>query len=225
MQQLERIKTKFDELRKIDTDFSVFGSETHRYVFHPVLTEDALVAFEQTNDLTLPDDYRLFLKEIGNGGAGPFYGLLPLEDNEDQRTTPNTAFGFTAENPCLLEKYDAYDEKIDNAKTDEEEQALWDLKEFLLDADYEKATNGITFLCHEGCCMFSVLILKGAERGTVWWFNFSDQVGVVPIVLEKQQVSFLDWYEMWLDASLDSVKNGTKAFSTYGQFVGLDNIV
>jgi len=37
-----------------------------------------LVAFESSNGMQLPEDYRLFLATVGNGGAGPFYGLEPL---------------------------------------------------------------------------------------------------------------------------------------------------
>jgi hypothetical protein len=37
-----------------------------------------LAAFESTNRIGLPNDYRQFLAMIGNGGAGPFYGLARL---------------------------------------------------------------------------------------------------------------------------------------------------
>ena len=94
-----------------------------------------------------------------------------------------------------------------------------------MDEEYQNAVKGITFLCHEGCGMFNVLILKGKESGNVWWFNFSDEVGVVPILHKGRQISFFDWYEIWLDESLEYFKSGKKLFSTYGQFVDLDNIV
>ena len=225
MKQLERVKDKFNKLKNIDKDYKIFGSEYHKYTFAPVLSEAEVLAFENEHNLTLPDDYKSFLMEIGNGGAGPFYGLLSLEDNEDQFTNLYSDFEFTREKPCLLEKYDEYDEKIENAETDEEEQVLWDLKDSLIEKEYMNAVKGITFLCHEGCGMFNVLILKGKDAGTVWWFNFSDQVGVVPVLYKEKQVNFLDWYEMWLDESLDYLKNGKKSFSTYGEFVGLDNMI
>ena len=225
MNQLERIKDKINTLRNADKEFKIFGSECHRYNFKPVLSGDGVSAFEKKHNLILSDDYKFFLMEVGNGGAGPFYGLLSLEDNEDQTVDPDSDFEFTFEKPCVLEKYDEYDEKIENAETEEEEQELWDLKDSLLNKEYLNAVKGITFLCHEGCCMFNVLILKGKARGTVWWFNFSDQAGVLPVLYDGKPVSFLDWYEMWLDESLEYLKSGKKAFSTYGEFADLNNLI
>jgi hypothetical protein len=65
-------------LRAADTSFRVFGSEQHRYSFGPTLSESELAAFESTNRIGLPNDYRRFLAMVGDGGAGPFYGLARL---------------------------------------------------------------------------------------------------------------------------------------------------
>ena len=227
MKQLERIKQKLKELKATDVNFEVFGSEEHRYSFNPVLTENEITSFEKKHNLTLAEEYRLFIKEIGNGGAGPFYGLLSLEDNEDQSVNLDFDFPFDAENPLSLDKYAEYNEKIAGAyeaNNMDEEQALTDLKDSLIEEEYQNAIKGITFLCHEGCCMFNVLILKGKDKGTVWWFNFSDEVGVLPIIHKEKSVSFLDWYEIWLDDSLEFFKSDKKPFSTYGQFICQDNI-
>jgi hypothetical protein len=41
---------------------------------------ETVVQFEKHHNITLPDDYRRFILQAGNGGAGPHYGLLPLEN-------------------------------------------------------------------------------------------------------------------------------------------------
>jgi len=78
-------------LREADTDFRVFGADNHRYQIGPTLSEQQLQEFEAKHKILLPEDYRLYLKLIGNGsgrslppepnaswmvaGAGPDYGL------------------------------------------------------------------------------------------------------------------------------------------------------
>ncbi len=46
--------------------------------FGPRLTEAQLEAFEAAYGVTLPAEYRWFLRELGDGGPGPAYGLLAL---------------------------------------------------------------------------------------------------------------------------------------------------
>jgi hypothetical protein len=43
---------------------------------NPCLKEAEISAFEKRYHIELPQDYRLFLMEVGNGGKGPpYYGL------------------------------------------------------------------------------------------------------------------------------------------------------
>ncbi|WP_336769605.1 hypothetical protein [Bacillus bombysepticus] len=42
------------------------------------LTASELSLFEKENDVILPEECRLFLTKVGNGGAGPYYGLLSV---------------------------------------------------------------------------------------------------------------------------------------------------
>ncbi len=67
-----------DRLRSVDTNFRIFGSKEHRYHLGPILSDAELSIFESSNRIQLPNDYRQFLSTIGNGGAGPFYGLASL---------------------------------------------------------------------------------------------------------------------------------------------------
>src|SRR3954463_3427399 len=79
-EQLQRIKTKLEELKSLDRGFSLFGSPGHRYKLNRVLPLQIIRQFEETHNVKLPGAYVQFLTELGNGGAGPFYGLEPFEN-------------------------------------------------------------------------------------------------------------------------------------------------
>ena len=59
-------------MRKEDPDFRFSNSDLHQYRMGPTLSEDELQAFEQKHQVTLPADYRFFLKEAWNGSGGDF---------------------------------------------------------------------------------------------------------------------------------------------------------
>lgn len=78
--QIERIKTKIGQLREMDKNYQIFGSHIHQYKLNPVLTLTQISEFEKRFQVNLPEEYKLFLSQVGNGGAGPFYGVNTLED-------------------------------------------------------------------------------------------------------------------------------------------------
>src|ERR1044072_5426568 len=67
-----------EQLRSMDAALELFGASTHRYEFNAALTPGEVAAFEASQSLRLPEDYRDFLLNVGNGGAGPCYGIYPL---------------------------------------------------------------------------------------------------------------------------------------------------
>lgn len=66
------VRTLLANLREADTRTRVFGSRSHRYALGPPVPEATLGAWERQHGIELPADYRAFLLELGNGGAGPF---------------------------------------------------------------------------------------------------------------------------------------------------------
>jgi hypothetical protein len=80
-----------EQLSQLDQRCCVFGASKHRYHFAKPLAESAVAAFEQRCELALPAAYRAFLTQLGNGGAGPYYGILPLnlESNAAARPWPH----------------------------------------------------------------------------------------------------------------------------------------
>jgi len=73
---------RLDFLRRTDPGFTRFGSAGHRYLLNQPLTESAVTAFEVRCGVSLPKDYRTFLLEVGDGGAGPFYGVFRLDRSD-----------------------------------------------------------------------------------------------------------------------------------------------
>jgi hypothetical protein len=56
-----------------------FGAAQHRYQLAPPLEPAALAEVEHQLGAALPDELRAFAAEVGAGGAGPYYGLVPID--------------------------------------------------------------------------------------------------------------------------------------------------
>ncbi|HLO51681.1 MAG TPA: SMI1/KNR4 family protein [Kamptonema sp.] len=78
MSSIEMLRQLLTQLRTADTRLSLDLPSKHRYQLNPCLKEDEVQAFECQNNVILPDDYRQFLLELGNGGVGPGFGMLKL---------------------------------------------------------------------------------------------------------------------------------------------------
>ena len=173
MTSIDDIVSLGDLLRKLrdaDRKFRVFGSERHRYRVGQKLTESELAAFELTNGIWLPTDYRRFLSMVGNGGAGPFYGLEPLG-----------TFGRDLSRPfSLVEATDKLSDEQLNQLPDRD--------------DYP----GVLEFCHQGCAIYSYLVVNGSTYGTVW-----DGCGD----FYPTGKSFSEWYRRWLERALAALDN------------------
>ena len=77
--QIDRIKSKLKKARQKDRDLSDFGSDLHKYSLNKRITKEALAKLEQANKISLPEHFAQFLTEVGNGGAGPYYGIYEIE--------------------------------------------------------------------------------------------------------------------------------------------------
>ncbi len=108
--------------------------------FNSCKSEKELINFEKENKITLPLGYRTFLKQIGNGGAGPYYGLEPLESGRE------------------------------------------------VDLDYK---NGKDLLD----------LSKPFPYSESWNIDFDKVEKITDENNEK--LEFLDWYELWLDKSIE----------------------
>ncbi len=139
-----------------------------------VLSEEEIIRFEKLHDIRLPEAYRIFLKEIGNGcNMIDGFQLHALADMEAKNLSQ----------PFMLE-----DEWIW-----EDDDAAWADLVKIMDAKL----NGQLELIDVGDSTRYNLIVTGQCRGEVWCFT---DVGVQPCC-ERQD--FLGWFELWLDMQDD----------------------
>ena len=160
-QVIERIKSKITQLNiKMGT----------------VLSEKEISDFEEHCNIRLPQAYRIFLQEVGNG-CTMIDGFL-LKRLEDIKLK-DLSRPFGLEEAWLWE-----DDELPEQEVEEKIELM--------------VYNGEIELIDIGDGMSYNLIVSGKCNGEVW--NFTD-VGVQPCC-ERQD--FLGWFELWLDQQ-DSV--------------------
>ena len=62
-----------------DPERKVFGADTHQYELNPVLSLEEVQAYQEKYHVVLPSEYVFLITQVGNGGAGPYYGIYPLD--------------------------------------------------------------------------------------------------------------------------------------------------
>ncbi len=178
---LARIKAK---VRRAPESHRLYREgATHQGRLGPALGEDELAAFERERRITLPEEYRAFLRDVGHGGLGPGFGLSPL-----------TGAGYTGAAEGDLDEPFPFTFRS------------WDGEERMAGA------SGVLYLATPDDPWGSAyLVVTGEDRGLVWGFGHihggwcpqaptweDDQDATV----EKLPRGFLRWYEDWLDVLL-----------------------
>lgn len=207
-EQISIIKTKLNELTKKDPIFKIFGANSHCYKTNPLLSESEIHDFEIKNQIKLPEGYREFLKQVGNGGAGPYYGLQALQDGlfaSLDYKNPNELVELSKEFPCT-EPWNANVEGMENA-TEEQYDEIF-AKEYANPV----LQYGILRLSNYGCGVSLNLIVNGKEYGNIWVDDRTNYNGIYPISYSDNnlRVNFLQWYEKWLDLSLEEFNEKQK---------------
>jgi hypothetical protein len=146
------------------------------YPMNPCLTPRQVERFESRHGVLLPETYRVFLLEVGDGGTGPpCHGVYHLGKVGDERGSkgywnrlPDRAKPFPCRKGWCWEERDRY-RKADRIR------------------------HGSLCVGNDGCGAFWHLIVTGVERGHLWQFT---DVGIQPT---NPRRDFLTWYEDWLD--------------------------
>lgn len=202
---VDRLTLALERLRKKDpAGKKTFGASSHRYLLHPVVPEKTLAAFEKKHGIVLPADYRDFLRLVGDGGAGPYYGVFRLGEMDDNyehaKWKARSHFVGAPEEPFPHRSaWNLSEEELEEIQGSEDDEAIM--------ARYWKPVNGAIPICHEGCALRDWLVVTGPEAGRIWHDATADYEGWKPITDPSGEHStFLSWYLRWLDRALVDAK-------------------
>jgi hypothetical protein len=188
-----------------------FG-QVHRFRINPPLTEQEVAVFEARHRITFPADYRGFLIHVGNGGAGPAYGLFPLGTTGDTSVDPDPweegdrFIGVLSEPFPHTRPWNDLTGKPAFNEDREDEQEWEDEYNRRLSAWEETYfnpanINGAIPICHLGCALRQWLVITGPEAGSVWDDLRADYNGLRPTGF-----TFFQWYRSWLDGLLRQMR-------------------
>lgn len=183
-----------------DSAATVFGASQHRWKVEPALDEGALVAFEAEHGVTLPAEYRAYLRHVGNGGAGPYYGLSPLAPLERDTMPSHHVVAKDAEGNVLAQGGTGPRPVPDVRSSPSRPFPLtkeWSLADGAAPVEPEASVyDGCVYLCEQGCGYFDFLVVNGEAAGQVWSDYTAGDGSIV-----KAADDFLGWYERWLESA------------------------
>lgn len=196
------IRDRLAALDRLDPAREVFASHKHHYRLNPPLPVERVEHFESLAGCRLPEQYRRFVTELADGGAGPAYGIFPLA----RLLEPGRASGALAD---LARPFPA-------PRSVAQMRALG------------YSAPGALAISEIGCGGMYWLIVAGPERGFVWvqnpdaewgpelsdeshlWSNPAAGIeGVLEAALRSPRelrLEFVDWYVKWLDESWEQAR-------------------
>lgn len=171
------------QAKEKDPDLARFGAYSHQYKLAAPAGEEAIQEFEEQQGIRLPEEYRDFLMLVGNGGAGPYYGLYGLKAlKEDLSDSHGVRLYRVMEEPVIYPKMS--EEEWDRMADPEGRRKGEEVHPYA----------GILPIGTQGCTLMTGLMLAGPYRGQVVYYD-EDFCGPPFFAREK---GFLEWYERWL---------------------------
>jgi hypothetical protein len=198
-ERISLIRAKIEAASDIVPGPYDFHYQTHKFTLNPPLSVEQLSAFEAAYRIHLPSEYFLFLTEVGNGGIGPGYGLIPLPDAIPGQTGSRTIDDVTKTPrfPWLSRPFPFTGDKQLDA---ERLESLLPLREL----------PGCLLLCNHGCCCEELIRCDGPSHGYIWGLSTDDPWGLTPT-----DDGFFDWYIRWIDEVLYRHLGPDVVLSTY----------
>jgi SMI1 / KNR4 family (SUKH-1) len=178
----------------------------HGFVTADPMPEAEVRAVEVEFGVSLPPEYRAFLRRFGDGEVGPGW-FHPVRLG----LTAASRHPFPLAQPFLGCESPAY-----RALPTADEQGEYRR----LQAEWESVPkdDGVLFICDYGCAMYGQLILNGPFGGQVWVLagdaayygpfggseghHDEDFAGQGGPTWSPRDYTFFEWYESWLDGHL-----------------------
>ena len=200
----DKIVEILEKARSADPDYELFGASKHKYRLNPPIGADLVRITEERYGFSIPDEYFRFITEIGDGGAGPDYGIEPFADivkkgkdhwaeeyQEAYRSSLKNAFAPSPMSANEVGNYAIATEAAYEKAPD---------KYFVYENPNEDALcilNGFYVLGTQGCQWDFGIATTGEMRGSVF---VTDNEGAY--CLEAN--NFEEFYQNWLDTISDT---------------------
>jgi hypothetical protein len=169
----EETKKKIERLSALDKQCQVFGASTHDYHLYNRLSEDDVATYEDWLGARFPEELRAFYREVGNGVAGPHYGLLEA----------HSVRGYRPSEPYT-------DAATLHAKSGHHS----DRSPHYFEISHDQIT-GLIVIIEEGCGQETCLITTGPRVGEVVHVSAEGYV-------HETGKGLIETYNEWLDEAL-----------------------
>ncbi len=198
----EEVERILDQARRMDSGLEMFGASKHQYKLNPPVNLPFVRAIEEEYRFRFPEDYVQFITEIGDGGAGPGYGLFSFgfyrtasKSAREARMRDSYLCGLSRDPRLLpLELDDLEDFCV------LEEKYKQNPDKYFAAGSYHQNNHipyGFFHLGTYGCARDYGLITAGEKRGQVL-------INGIEGAFEQEADSFRAFYQEWLDCILDT---------------------
>lgn len=205
----DEIYRLLDEAHRHDPRLEAFGAKAHSYRLGPPQQPAVLRKIERRHGFTFPADFFWFATTVGNGGAGPDYGLFAIKQKGPRSPLGKgyagpfagyqTARFDPVPLPCSPEQWSAL---VDAVSDDDDVE--WD----------QLLCGGLLGIVESGCGTGYALLMSGPDAGKV---VSTDADGNGPPRLPTDAPApFLDWYLGWLREVAVGYQAGSYGFCPLG---------
>jgi len=203
----EEVKKILSKAVLVDSKYDLFGSDKHRYLLNPPIDAATVRETEAKYNFSLPDDYFRFITEIGDGGAGPDYGIYPFADFLKAGVGKFAEENAAAYRIEVAKPFAPRPMTVDDLNSDlgltVSKQAYENnpSKFFIFEADEDgeniPCMDGFFVLGTSGCQYDFGVITTGEYRGQVFDTNNEG-------IYVFSAGSFTEFYQRWLDRISDT---------------------
>lgn len=205
MFQKEVVEKILAQAERMDPGYEMFGASVHKYRLNPPVDQAFVREMEEKYHFLLPEDYVQFITEVGDGGAGPDYGITPFGDflrkaespgaekfREAYRCSLGKAFRLRPMQPDEVESQYSFSRKAYERAPENYFAEIEEPDEYTL-----CNTEGYFIMGTHGCQWDFGLVTAGERRGQIF---DTDNEGGYCLAAD----SFHEFYQNWLDYISDT---------------------
>lgn len=197
----EDIRQHLLNLKQYDKRCIVFGSSQHHYRLNPSPSSSELRQAEEKLGVPLPQSLHEFYRQIGNGDAGPNYGIFRLKQLASELVGVFEIFDDPVNLALLKSPYLGRDYYYEIAKRKDSRlhgDGLYDPTE---------QPAGLLPISELGCDGYVCIVVSGPNIGNVTYFH--TEHGVI-----DKELSFVEYYRKWVTAELSKFKRMTEQIAS-----------